>query len=108
MTVFEKLLHIVRGLNKRFPNGNEPFQIITRLAEECGELAEQVNHFEHTGVKEDKHGAPDRRQLAKEVQDVIRCALAVAVYYGVENELEQGIKNAYTRMQAEGLIDTTD
>lgn len=33
---FEKLYHIVDGLNRRFPDGNEPFQIITRLCEEAG------------------------------------------------------------------------
>ena len=53
------------GLGRRFPNHNEPFQIMTRLLEECGELAEQVNHFEGTGVKREKHGEPDKAKLAK-------------------------------------------
>ena len=92
------------GLNKRFPNGNDPFQIITRLAEECGELAAEVNHFEGTGVKVDKWGEPDRSKLAKEIMDVVRCALQVAMYYQVEDELETVINAHRQRMVKEGLI----
>lgn len=44
--MMEKLYAITRGLNHRFPNGNDPFQIMPRLLEEGGELAQLVNHFE--------------------------------------------------------------
>lgn len=37
--MYEKLLAITHGLNRRFPDGNHPFQIMTRLLEESGELA---------------------------------------------------------------------
>jgi NTP pyrophosphatase (non-canonical NTP hydrolase) len=73
--LMERLKVISVGLSRRFPNHNEPFQIITRLLEECGELAEQVNHFEGTGVKREKHGEPDKAKLAKKAQDVLRCVL---------------------------------
>jgi hypothetical protein len=71
---FDKLLLTVDGYNKKYPNGNNPFQIITRLCEEAGELASEVNHFEDMGAKRLKYGLPDRKALAKEVQDVIRTA----------------------------------
>lgn len=100
----ERLYQINAGLDKRFPQGREPFQIITRLAEECGELAAEVNHFEGSGVKRQKHGPPDRARLAKEVMDVLRCALQIAAYYGIEAELEAVIDQSYARMVAEGLI----
>jgi formate hydrogenlyase subunit 6/NADH:ubiquinone oxidoreductase subunit I len=48
---------------------------MARLLEERGELAEQVNHFEGTGVKRDKHGRPDKAKLAKEVQECKSCRL---------------------------------
>ena len=38
MNNLNKLLPITYGLNRRFADGNEPFQIATRLLEECGEL----------------------------------------------------------------------
>ena len=101
----ERIYKINQGLNRRFPDGNDPFQIITRLAEECGELAAQVNHFECSGVKREKHGEPDRARLAKEVMDVLRCALQIAMYYGLEAEVETAVKQSYTKMKTEGLID---
>jgi len=101
---FEKLYHIVDGLNRRFSDGNDPFQIITRLCEEAGELAKEVNHFEGTGVKMQKHGAPDRAKLAKEVQDVMRAALSVARHYSIENELAFSIDGSYEKLLREGFI----
>jgi len=101
----ERIYKINQGLNRRFPGGNDPFQIITRLAEECGELAAQVNHFEGSGVKREKHGEPDRAHFAKEVMDVLRCALQIAMYYGIEAELETAVQHSYNKMKTEGLID---
>ncbi len=87
--MLEPLWAITHDLNRRFPNGNTPDQIMTRLLEESGELAQQVNHFEDSGLKRQKHGAPDPAHLAKELKDVIRCALQIAIYYGIEAEVEQ-------------------
>lgn len=94
---YEKLLFVVDHLEKRFPNGNSPFQIITRLAEECGELASAVNHFEAVGIKREKLGEPDPRQLAKEVQDVMRCALQIARHYKIETELVTSIDEHFEK-----------
>lgn len=101
---FAKLNNIVDGLNARFANGNTPFQIVSRLCEEAGELAKAVNHFEGTGIKVQKYGEPDRMNLAKEVQDVMRAALSVARYYGIEAELQASIEDSYQRLVEEGHI----
>lgn len=101
----DKLPAVTVALNRRYPTGNEPFQIMTRLLEEGGELAEQVNHFEGSETKRKKYGEPDRAKMAKEVMDVIRCALQVAMYYGIEKELEMAIDSSYARAKAEGLIE---
>lgn len=105
MSVYEQLKRINQALDRRFPDGRDPFQIMTRLLEECGELATEVNHFEGSGVKDDKHGAPDRHKLAKEVRDVLLCALQIAAYYGVDEELEEIVNQSVERARAEGLID---
>jgi NTP pyrophosphatase (non-canonical NTP hydrolase) len=101
-------LQVARGFQHRFPAGNDPFQIMTRLLEECGELAQQVNHFEGCGVKRQKHGEPDRAHLAKEVQQVIGAALQVALYYGIERELKEAFEWVYGRLLQEGYIDPSD
>ncbi|MBI5651054.1 MAG: hypothetical protein HZC40_11520 [Chloroflexi bacterium] len=103
--MIEKLYAFARALNRRFPDGNDPFKIMTRLLEESGELAQQINHFEDTGTKHKKYGEPDRAKLAKEVSDVLHCALQVAIYYRIEPELEALIEERYQRAQAEGLIE---
>ena len=101
----EKLFAITHGLNRRFPHGNHPFQMMTRLLEESGELAQMVNHFEGTGIKLEKYGPPDKGKLAKEIMDLLRCALQVAIYYGIERELETTIQDSYQKMKAEGMIE---
>jgi predicted O-methyltransferase YrrM/NTP pyrophosphatase (non-canonical NTP hydrolase) len=100
----DKLIAITSGYAHRFPDGDEPFQMMTRLLEECGELAQQVNHFEGSGVKRVKHGEPDRAALANEIKQVVVCALRVAQYYGVEKELEDSIEWSYRRLKEEGHI----
>lgn len=100
----ERLDHIVDGLNTHFPDGDEPFRIVTRLCEEAGELASTVNHFEETGIKRSKYGTPDPHVLAKEIQDVLRAALALARHYGVEDRLYTSIDESYRKLLAEGYI----
>jgi NTP pyrophosphatase (non-canonical NTP hydrolase) len=89
-------------LNTHFPDGDDPFRIVTRLCEEAGELASTVNHFEGTGIKRTKHGTPDPNVLSKEIQDVLRAALAVARHYGVEGQLYASIDESYCKLLAEG------
>ena len=91
------------GYNKRFPHGQDPFKIVTRLAEACGEVAAEVNHFERKGVKCARLGEPDRKKLAKELQDVMRAVLHLALYYGVEDELAGSVDEFYQRVIDEGL-----
>lgn len=103
--MIEKLYKIAAGLNKRFPDGNDPFMIVTRLAEECGEVASEVNHFERKGVKALPHGEPDRKKFAKEIQDIMRAVLHLTMYYGLEEELAASVEEYYQRVVDEGLVD---
>jgi NTP pyrophosphatase (non-canonical NTP hydrolase) len=104
--LYEQLLSAVRGLNRRFSSGDDPFLILTRLLEESGELAKEVNHFEGQGVKREKYGEPDPEHLAKEIMDVMRCALQLAVHYGVEDALAARITYSYQTLLEEGWIET--
>jgi NTP pyrophosphatase (non-canonical NTP hydrolase) len=103
--MLDKLLPITKGLNRRFTKGNNPFEIATRLLEECGELAKEINHFEGRGIKLEKYGEPNKAHLAKEVQDVMRAALQIAIYYQIEAELDASIEDSYLRMKSDGWID---
>jgi len=100
----DELRAVTLGLRRRFPGGDDPFQIMTCLLEEGGELAQQVNHFEDTGIKREKYGPPDRVKLATEVKGVLINALRVAQHYGIEEELLGSITGSYARLAAEGHI----
>jgi len=101
----DKLYRMVKGYFKRFPNGVEPFQMATRLLEECGEVASEVNHFENSGIKKLKHGEPNKQALADEIKQAMVALMQIAVYYSVQEELEKSIDNSLQRMKDENLID---
>ncbi|MBO5403392.1 MAG: hypothetical protein J6A85_09505 [Clostridia bacterium] len=100
----EKLYLLAKGYTNRFPKGNEPYQITTRLLEECGEVASEVNHFEKSGIKALKHGEPSKQHLADEIKQAVNALMQLAVYYSVEEELEKSIDISLEKMRSEGLI----
>lgn len=105
LETFAALMSIVAALDKRFPDGSSAFQRVSRLAEECGELAAAVNHKEKMGIKLQKHGEADDGNLVKELQDVLRSTLGIARHYGLEERLEQSIEDFYKAYQKDGFID---
>jgi NTP pyrophosphatase (non-canonical NTP hydrolase) len=98
----EKLPALAEALHVRF-GGREPFQIVTRLLEECGELAQEVNHFEGGVTKLEKYGAPSKEKFAKEVMDVLRLVFQIVAHYGLEAELAEVLQRTYQRCLTEGL-----
>lgn len=100
----DKLYLLAKGYSARFPNGNEPYQIVSRILEECGEVASEVNHFEKSGIKMLKHGEPDKQHMADEIKQAINALVQLAQYYGIENELEASIDRSLEKMRNEGLI----
>ena len=102
-----KLRAIGDGLCRRFPGGGDIYQIMTRLMEECGELAQQVNHFQGSGIKREKMGEPSAAHLAKEIKHVLLNSLQVARCYGVDQELSASIDKTYQWLLGEGCIDAT-
>jgi NTP pyrophosphatase (non-canonical NTP hydrolase) len=77
---------------------------MTRVLEECGEVAKEVNNREGSGVKRLKNGEPSRENLAHEIRQSLTALAQLAVYYGVENELEADIEITIEKMKREGLI----
>lgn len=75
----------------------------TRLLEEYGEVASEVNHFEDSGVKRLKHGEPSKAALAYEIKQAMVALMEIVVYYSVEEELEKSIEDSLKRMQSEKL-----
>ena len=100
----EKFYRMVEASNRRFPNGVNPFQMATRLLEECGEIAAEINHWESSGLKRLKHGEPSKENLANELRQAITELFKIAVHYNVEKELNDSINQSLSRSQNEGLF----
>lgn len=98
------LVELVTALDRRFPDHNSALARVSRLCEETGEVASAVNHTEGMGIKHDKHGPPDTANLVKELQDVLRATVGLAVHYGVETELVASIHHHRTRYQDMGFL----
>ncbi len=101
----DKLYKMVKGYFKLYPSGVEPFQMVTRLLEECGEVASEVNHFEDSGIKRMKNGEPSKEALANEIKQAMIALMQITVYYSVQEELENSINDTLRRMKDENLID---
>lgn len=91
-------------MNREFPDGNTPFEMLARLMEECGELAEQVHIFEGSGIKRKKHGLPDPDKLGAEIRDVLLCVVQIAEHYAVKPNVELAIAQRLERLRQRGLV----
>jgi NTP pyrophosphatase (non-canonical NTP hydrolase) len=104
MAMFQKLLDVVHGFLKKYPESNQPFEITTRLAEETGEVASQVIHQQKGKAKLKKHGQPNRKHLALEIQHVMQAALTLVKHYNLWEELEESIDKTREKLRQEGFI----
>jgi NTP pyrophosphatase (non-canonical NTP hydrolase) len=102
--VFHDLRQVNHGPRRKFPDGNEPFQMVTRLAEEVGELASAVNHFEESGIKRIKHGEPDKRHLADEAKNVLTAVFQIVGYYEAGGELRESIAESLRLLRQDGYV----
>lgn len=101
----ERFYKMAEASNKRFPNGVEPYQMATRLLEECGEVAAEINLWEDSGLKRQKHGAPKKENIANEIRQAMVEVVKIAKYYHVEQELEESIEESLKRSRSELLIE---
>ena len=101
----ERFYKMAEASNKRFPNGVEPYQMAIRLLEECGEVAAEINLWEDSGLKRQKHGAPKKENIANEIRQAMVELVKIAKYYHVEQELEESIEESLKRSRSELLIE---
>jgi NTP pyrophosphatase (non-canonical NTP hydrolase) len=81
--LFELIVATSQMITIRYPKRHGVFERVVHLAEETGEVAEQINIWAGTGTKRQKHGEFDPRNLAVELSDVMRVALGIALEFGI-------------------------
>jgi len=52
-----------------------------------------------------KLGPPDRAEFAKELQDVMRAVVQLAIHYDLKAELEASVDRSYREIVIEGIVD---
>ena len=77
----ERFYKMVEASNKRFPRGVEPYQMVTRLMEECGEVAEVLN--QRAGYTHSPEGDL-QLELGQELADMIHYIVAIAAINGID------------------------
>jgi len=100
----EKLKQLAEGMNNRFPKGNYAFQITTRILEECGEVAKEVNRLEKSGTKILRHGEGSKEDFANEIKDAMNALMQLAIYYDAVEQVQESINNAIEQLRNEGYI----
>lgn len=100
----ERLIFLAEGMNNRFPEGNTPYQITTRLLEECGEVAKEVNRYENSGTKVLRHGEGSKEELASEIRDALNALMQLALYYDAIDEVKLEVEKAIERLTQEGYL----
>ena len=100
----EKLKQLATGMNHRFPEGDDAFQITTRLLEECGEVAKEVNRLEKSGTKVQRHGNGTKEDLASEIKDAMNVLMQLAIHYDAVEQVEISIDKSIEQLTQEGHI----
>ncbi len=101
----KKLQQLAEGMNNRFPNGNDAFQITTRILEECGEVAKEVNRLEKSGTKVLRHGNGTKEDLAGEIKDAMNALMQLAIYYDAFEQVQGAINSSLEQLKKEGYIE---
>ncbi|WP_337899625.1 hypothetical protein, partial [Mesomycoplasma ovipneumoniae] len=96
---FRKLYDIVAVHEDRYPVGDSPYPLLTRLLEQAEETAETVNALEREGIQ-----PPDPSPLADELREVLHSTLALARRYGVEDRLDAVIDGEHLRLTGKTTI----
>lgn len=84
----DQLYEISTHYARKFPEGDTPLGYLSRLTEELGEIAVEVQRLEGAPAKIAKHGTGSLTDLASEVEDLIHTALGLIRHYNAEAELD--------------------
>lgn len=96
--LFPLIVATSRALTLRYPRKYGPFERVVQLAEETGEVAEQINIWAGVGLKREKHGDFVPQQLAAEISDVVRVAVGIAIEFDILGLLCNEIRERAARV----------
>lgn len=96
----DQLYAISASYARRFPDGNHPLGYLTRMTEELGEIAVEVQRLEGSPVKVAKHGPGSVADLASEIEDLLHTAVGLLRCYSAEDAFESVLEREYAKVVA--------
>lgn len=88
-------------ITAKYPKKHGAFERVVHLAEETGEVAEQINIWAGTGLKRQKHGEFAPANLAAELSDVMRVAVGIALEFDIVEQVGDHIRTRHAQAKDE-------
>jgi len=104
MDDLEKILKVAEAQTKRFPNGNDPFKIVSRLLEESGEVAWELNHYDRKGISLECKNKDGKREIMCEMYQVMISLCHLLQYYDLQNDFRDRIDEVYKEYMEKNLL----
>jgi len=104
MDSLSKISIVAQALTKRFPNGDEPFKIVSRLLEESGEVSWELNHYERKNISLMRNCRDNKENLVTETYQVMIALNQLLQYYNLSDLFARKIEEVYKEYQDKGYI----
>lgn len=95
----DRLYAIVDRYARRYPEQHHGAGYLTRLIEERGEVAVEVQRLEGIPGKVAKHGPGSVEDLASEVEDLLHTLLGLVRVYSAEDALDAVIEREFAKVR---------
>lgn len=104
MDSLSKISLVAQAQTKRFPNGDEPFKIVSRLLEESGEVSWELNHYERKNISFMRNCRDNKENLVTETYQVMIALNQLLQYYDLSDLFTRKIEEVYREYQDKGYI----
>lgn len=104
MDLLTKISLVAQAQTKRFPNGDEPFKIVSRLLEESGEVSWELNHYERKNICIEQNCKENKENLVAETYQVMIALNQLLQYFDLSDEFVSRVEYVYKEYQDKGYI----
>lgn len=104
MDLLSKISLVAQAQSKRFPNGDEPFKIMSRLLEECGEVSWELNHYERMNISVERNCKNNKENIVAEAYQVVMVLSQLLQYFDLSDDFINRIEMVYKEYQDKGYI----
>ncbi len=91
------LQQFVKKMAEKFPEKENAFDILARLTEESGEVAQEVRKMEKRGSKVFFDISTSKEKLADELVDVLNVIASIANFYDMDLSAESDRRNKHIK-----------